>query len=146
MNKSQEGFPGITDWSMFRPGPFSPVSHMLFEVLISLHRRLSFVYQFSSSWWGDRITGIIPVLLKHPLWGASLVPQTVKNLPAVQETQVWSLGQEDPLEKGIATHSSSFHSVCPLMDEDKSLMETSWWEGLTVGKTGSWSDGQGHAQ
>ena len=30
----------------------------------------------------------------------------VKNLPAVQETQVLSLGQEDPLEKGMATHSS----------------------------------------
>ena len=30
----------------------------------------------------------------------------VKNLPAVQETQVQSLGQEDPLEKGMATHSS----------------------------------------
>ena len=30
----------------------------------------------------------------------------VKNLPAVQETQVLSLSQEDPLEKGIATHSS----------------------------------------
>ena len=29
----------------------------------------------------------------------------VKNLPAIQETQVKSLGQEDPLEKGIATHS-----------------------------------------
>ena len=32
--------------------------------------------------------------------------QTVKNLPAMQDTWVWSLGQEDPLEKGIATHSS----------------------------------------
>ena len=38
--------------------------------------------------------------------GASLVAQMVKNLPAVQETQVWSLGQEDPLEKGMATHCS----------------------------------------
>ena len=37
---------------------------------------------------------------------ASLVAQTVKNPPAVQETQVRSLGQEDPLEKGMATHSS----------------------------------------
>ena len=37
---------------------------------------------------------------------ASLVAQTVKNLPAVQETRVQSLGQEDPLEKGMATHSS----------------------------------------
>ena len=32
--------------------------------------------------------------------------QTVKSLPAVQETWVQSLGWEDPLEKGIATHSS----------------------------------------
>ena len=32
--------------------------------------------------------------------------QTVKRLPAMQETRVWSLGQEDPLEKGMATHSS----------------------------------------
>ena len=36
----------------------------------------------------------------------SLVTQTVKNLPAVQETWVWSLGGEDPLEKAMATHSS----------------------------------------
>ena len=37
---------------------------------------------------------------------ASLVAQSVKNLPAVQETQVRSLGWEDPLEKEMATHSS----------------------------------------
>ena len=37
---------------------------------------------------------------------ASLVAQMVKNLPAGQETWVQSLGQEDPLEKGMATHSS----------------------------------------
>ena len=34
---------------------------------------------------------------------ASLVTQTVKNLPVIQETQVWPLGQEDPQEKGMAT-------------------------------------------
>ena len=39
--------------------------------------------------------------------GSSLVAQTVKNLPAVQETQVQSQGQEDSLEKGMATHSST---------------------------------------
>ena len=38
--------------------------------------------------------------------GASLVAQLVKNLPAMQETWVRSLGQEDPLEKETATHSS----------------------------------------
>ena len=32
----------------------------------------------------------------------------VKKLPAIQESRVQSLGQEDPLEKGIATHSSIF--------------------------------------
>ena len=35
-----------------------------------------------------------------------LVAQMVRNLPAMQETQIQSLGQEDPLEKGMATHSS----------------------------------------
>ena len=38
--------------------------------------------------------------------GASLVAQTIKNLPAMQETQVWSLGWDDPLEKRMAIHSS----------------------------------------
>ena len=38
--------------------------------------------------------------------GVSLVAQIEKNLPAMQETQVQSLGWEDPLEKGMATHSS----------------------------------------
>ena len=36
----------------------------------------------------------------------SLVAQVVKNLPAMQETQVQSLGREDPLGKGMAIHSS----------------------------------------
>ena len=38
---------------------------------------------------------------------ASLVAQMEKNLPAMQETQLQSLGREDPLEKGMATHSST---------------------------------------
>ena len=37
---------------------------------------------------------------------ASLVAKSVKNLPAMQETQVQSLGQEDPLEKRMTTQSS----------------------------------------
>ena len=41
----------------------------------------------------------------HTLW-ASLVAQLVKNLPSIWETWVRSLGGEDPLEKGKATHSS----------------------------------------
>ena len=37
---------------------------------------------------------------------SSLVAQVVESMPAMQETQVQSLGREDPLEKGMATHSS----------------------------------------
>ena len=48
---------------------------------------------------------------------ASLVAQLVKNLPAMRETWVWSLGWEDPLEKGKATHSifwpGEFHGHSP---------------------------------
>ena len=40
------------------------------------------------------------------LTGASLVAQNAKNPPAKWETWVWSLGWEDPLEEGMATHSS----------------------------------------
>ena len=40
------------------------------------------------------------------VFGASLVAQLVKNVPAMRETWVWSLGWEDLLEKGKATHSS----------------------------------------
>ena len=43
--------------------------------------------------------------------------QIVKNLPAMLETQVQSLGQEDPLEKGMATHSSILTWEIPWMEE-----------------------------
>ena len=49
--------------------------------------------------------------------GAYLVAQTVKNLPGMQETQVPSLGQEDPLEKGMATHSSILAWRIPWTEE-----------------------------
>ena len=44
---------------------------------------------------------------------ASLVDQLVKNLPAVQKTWIRSLGWEDPLEKGKATHSSVLGEYSP---------------------------------
>ena len=48
---------------------------------------------------------------------ASLGAQTVKNLPAMQETQVRFLGLEDPLEKGIAIHSSILAWRIPRTEE-----------------------------
>ena len=48
---------------------------------------------------------------------AYLVAQTVKNLPAMLETWVRSLGQEDPQEKGMATHSSILDWRIPWTEE-----------------------------
>ena len=45
----------------------------------------------------------------------------VKNLPAVQKTRVQSLGQEDPLEKGMAAHSSILAQKIPLTEEPGGL-------------------------
>ena len=45
----------------------------------------------------------------------------VKNLPAIQETQVQSLGQKDPLEKGMATHSSIVGWRIPWTEEPDGL-------------------------
>ena len=53
----------------------------------------------------------------HLLLGASLVAQTVKHLPAMQETQVQSLGREDPLEKEMATHSSTLAWKIPWIEK-----------------------------
>ena len=44
--------------------------------------------------------------MRFVLIRASLVTQTVKNLPAIQEAKVQSLGRDDPLEEEMATHSS----------------------------------------
>ena len=52
---------------------------------------------------------------------APLVAQLVKNLPIVQEAQVRSLGQEDPLEKEITTHSSIFAWRIPWTEEPGGL-------------------------
>ena len=49
--------------------------------------------------------------------GTSLVAQMVKPLPTMQETQVQSLGREDPLEKELATHSSILAWKIPWMEE-----------------------------
>ena len=54
---------------------------------------------------------------------ASLVAQMVKNLPAMQETQVQSLGQEDPLEEGMATRSSIFAWRIPRTQEEATVHE-----------------------
>ena len=61
----------------------------------------------------------------HPeLVPSSLVAQMVKNLPAVQEIWVRSLGQEDPLGKGMATHSSILAWRIPWAEKPGGLQST----------------------
>ena len=62
-----------------------------------------------------------PRSLSSPASSASLLTQTVKNLSAMQETQVQFLGQEDPLGNGMATHSSILAWIIPWTEEPGGL-------------------------
>ena len=53
--------------------------------------------------------------------------QMVKNLPAMQETQVQFLGWEDPLEKGMATHSNILARRIP-WTEEPGVLQSMWWQ------------------
>ena len=59
--------------------------------------------------------------MASPVLGASLVTKLVKNLPAMEETGVQSLGQEDPLEKEMATHSRLLAWKIPWTEETGGL-------------------------
>ena len=64
--------------------------------------------------------------------GAPLVAQMVKNLPAMQKTQFPLLGQEDPLEKGVATHSSVLVWRIPWTEEPGGLQSMGLQESDTT--------------
>ena len=69
-------------------------------------------------------TGLSELLHSDFLLTSFPVAQTVKNLPAMQETQVRSLGWEDPLEEGLATHSSILAWRIPWTEEPGGLPPT----------------------
>ena len=62
-------------------------------------------------------------MVNKKIW-ASLVAQMEKNLPAMQETQVQSLGWENPLEKGMAIHSSILAWRIPWTDHGVTKSQT----------------------
>ena len=66
-----------------------------------------------------RETGIVTQIVNND--GAMMVAQTVKNLPAMQEIWVRSMGWEDPLEKEMATHSRILAWGIPWTDEPGGL-------------------------
>ena len=53
-----------------------------------------------------------------------VVAQRLKHLPAMRDTQVWTLGREDPLEKEMATHSSTLAWRIPWTEEPGGLQST----------------------
>ena len=63
------------------------------------------------------------IWIKYLLW-PSLVARRIKNLPAVQETWVQSLGWEDPLKKGMTTHSSMLDWRIPWTEQPVGLQST----------------------
>ena len=73
-------------------------------------------FAYSSVYMSISISQFIPPFLLE----AALVAQLVKNLPAIQDTPVPFLGQEDPLEEGMAVHSSTLAWRIP-MDRG------AWW-------------------
>ena len=85
---------------------------------------LNILQWLSVCYWFLKLSSVSPKTFKKKgliCVGASLVAQMVKNLPAVQETWVWYLGREDPLEKGMATHCSALAWRIPWTEEPGGL-------------------------
>ena len=72
-----------------------------------------------AKFWSVESTKISRISDGH--WWASLVVQMVKNLPVIQETRIQSLGQENPLEKGMTTQSSILACRIPWTEEPGEL-------------------------
>ena len=64
--------------------------------------------------------------LVYSIGRASWVAQLVKNLPAVQESLVWSLGWEDPLKESLTTHSNILTRRIPWTEESGRLQPMGW--------------------
>ena len=87
---------------------------LFLDICLALYNNISFVSWYSLgpqghlfglgrvSYW-DVLDRMPKIFLPYWLIWAFLVAQFIKNLPTMQETWVWSLGQEDPLEKEMAT-------------------------------------------
>ena len=105
---------------------------MSYWYIINLIMKLTVSSKFSS--FCPRYTCMKLILKDILLLGqlrASLVAQMLKTLPAVWKTCVWSLSWEDPLEKGMATHSSIFAWRIP--------MDREAWQATVHGVAKSWT-------
>ena len=94
---------------------FSIASQWLFGLLIIAKYKWE-EKAFRGTWSSNQVITVHP-----PTTRASLIIQSVKNLPAMQETQVQFLGREDPLEKELATHSNKLAWEIPWTEEPGGL-------------------------
>ena len=89
------------------------------KITLQVAKTLGINYSLHAAWrpqsWGK--VEKMNDTLKQTTVGASLVAQRLKHLPAMQETWVWTLGKEDPLEKEMATHSSILAWRIPWTEE-----------------------------
>ena len=108
--------PSGLDWMLWPCRPFQPrtlsQAHILSSVQM-LPPSKTALPEFSHSWAPSVLPvqtlslrgKVLQISWFHIQRGSSWVTHTVKNLPSMRETWVQSLGPEDPLEKGLATHS-----------------------------------------
>ena len=84
--------------------------------------------------------------LGSDFWETSLVTQMVKKPPAMRGTWVWSLGWEDSLEEGMATHFSIVAWRTPWTEEPTNVRYSMWGrkQSHMTGQRSTWSDFWGH--
>ena len=90
---------------------------VIYNVIIFISKHLQLQYRVYSVLFQIFLVRIIFFWQSYRLYRASMVAERVKCLPTMQETQVWSLGQEDTLEKEMAPHSSTLAWKIPWMEE-----------------------------
>ena len=116
---------------------------------LGVHLSVSYLFPFSYCSWGSQ--GKNTEVVCHSLLQGTMFcqnslpwyvclgwPYTAWLMVSLSKARLWSVW--------LVFCDCDFHFVSPLMDEDKRLVEASWWEGLAVGKTRSCSGGQGHTQ
>ena len=115
-------------WLLYDPWTVAhqaPLSTGIFQARIGCHALLQGIFLTEGLNPGlSHCRWILYCLSHHKAFltqGAFLVAQTVKNLLAMQETCCLSLGQEDPLEKGMATHSYILACRIPWIEEPGEL-------------------------
>ena len=105
--------------------PISDISckqhHAAYDALwLSSFHLPSYFQDSPASWHVIALRPFLVWIIFYWSW-ASPVTQAVKNLPAMHETRVWSLNREDPLEEGMATHSSILAWRAPWTEEPGGL-------------------------